>query len=100
VKSTGGLEEMSVYRVTEGIENNRKPLAPYLQPSQAGFDPANVSAHSARLTGTQIIGLAIAIGCLILFVLGVSTPTIKSFLPGQSPDMTVMGDPSNGRPAR
>jgi hypothetical protein len=71
---------MSVYRVsqTEG-----KPLASYLQPSRAGFAPAEDSVRSAPLTGTQVIGIVIAIGCLLLLLLSRTLPSTAREFPGR-----------------
>jgi hypothetical protein len=71
---------MSVYRVsqTEG-----KPLASYLQPSRAGFSPADGGVRSVPLTGTQVIGIVIAIGCLLLLLLSRTLPNTASEFPGR-----------------
>jgi hypothetical protein len=47
-----------------------RPLAPYLQPSQAGYAPSNVSTHSARRAGTQVIRILVGVGVLALSFLG------------------------------
>lgn len=48
-----------------------KPLAPYLQPSKAGFVATDVSVPS-RLNDTQIVGIVMGIGCLILLFFSLS----------------------------
>lgn len=63
--------------------NQAKPLASYLQPSQAGFVSSNDVAPSTRLTGTQIIGILVGVGCLILLCLSLVKPSTSSSLQGQ-----------------
>lgn len=64
-----------------------KPLAAYLQPSQAGYVPPDLSAHSARLSGTQIVGILVGVGCLALWFLSLAMPGARIDSHGQWQDV-------------
>jgi hypothetical protein len=66
-----------------------KPLAPYLQPSQAGYVTPDSRAPSTRLTGAQITGILVGLGVLALWFINLPRPNTESDLPGQWRDVAV-----------